>query len=523
MALSFLQGTQGGLVSSVMSQSVAYGTNTTGGSYLLLSIQVNQSFVNSPVSSVTDTLGNTWVKVVANDNLVGEQFEIWHVPANKVGGGANTVTVHITGLATGIGLVLAEYANQAATPVDVNTALTQVSSPTATYGPVTTNVAGDGLIWIGWTGGGTTWAASGGDAMRINGSNAIGAVLFDKLTGQATPGSYSLAATAASNNLYGALLAIKATFAISGSAGVAGATVSYSGASSGSVVADGSGNYTIPGLLNGSYTITPSLTGYSFSPTNSSQTISGADITGVNFTATQLQVATSTFSPVAGTYTSTQSVTLLNSNSGLTGFAQYYTTDGSTPTTGSTLYTTPISVSTSQTIKVLAVATGYANSNIASAAYVINSTPVPTGLIIQGNAGVPGALITYTGPTSGTVTADANGLYTINNVASGTYTVTPTLASYTFTPSSLSVIVGTSNSLNNNFTAAGASSPWSQIDSRHYYIFPNSTIDVEATQFYTVETDSRAAGAPQDCRAAKPVDSRASKLTNCRTAPPFED
>jgi hypothetical protein len=84
-------------------------------------------------------------------------------------------------------------------------------------------------------------------------------------------------------------------------------------------------------------------------------------------------VTTSTFSPVAGSYTSAQSVTLLNADSALTGFAQYYTTDGSTPTTGSTLYSSPISVSVSQTIKVLATATNYSNSSVASASYVIGT------------------------------------------------------------------------------------------------------------------------------------------------------
>ena len=53
----------------------------------------------------------------------------------------------------------------------------------------------------------------------------------------------------------------------------------------------------------------------------------------------------------------------------------YYTTDNSTPTTGSTLYTTNISVAASETIKVLATATGYANSNVGSAAYTINTPP----------------------------------------------------------------------------------------------------------------------------------------------------
>lgn len=150
---------------------------------------------------------------------------------------------------------------------------------------------------------------------------------------------------------------------ISGNCGAAGATVSYTGTASGSVTADGSGNYTISGLSNGSYTITPSLAGYVFSPTSSSQTVSGANITGVNFTATNLQVATSTISIVGGV------ATVSNTNSGLAGFAEYYTTDGSTPTIGSTPYTVPVTLVAGQTIKVLAVATGYLNSAIASATY----------------------------------------------------------------------------------------------------------------------------------------------------------
>jgi Carboxypeptidase regulatory-like domain len=77
-----------------------------------------------------------------------------------------------------------------------------------------------------------------------------------------------------------------AVFSISGNAGIAGALVSYSGTSSGSVTADGSGNYSIGGLANGSYTITPSLGGYTFAPTSRNVTLSGSNITGVNFVAT---------------------------------------------------------------------------------------------------------------------------------------------------------------------------------------------------------------------------------------------
>lgn len=80
-----------------------------------------------------------------------------------------------------------------------------------------------------------------------------------------------------------------ALFGISGNAGTPGATVSWTGAASGSVTADGSGNYnTGEVLISGAYTITPSKTGFTFSPTSSAQTIAGADISGVNFTATQV-------------------------------------------------------------------------------------------------------------------------------------------------------------------------------------------------------------------------------------------
>lgn len=60
-------------------------------------------------------------------------------------------------------------------------------------------------------------------------------------------------------------------------------------------------------------------------------------------------VATSDFFPVAGSYYSTQTV-YLNSTPGASIF---YTTDGSTPTSSSTPYTGPISVSASGTIKAM--------------------------------------------------------------------------------------------------------------------------------------------------------------------------
>jgi plastocyanin len=94
------------------------------------------------------------------------------------------------------------------------------------------------------------------------------------------------------------------TFSISGTvtsggSGLSDVTMMLNGADSDTVTTDASGNYTFSGLGNGNYAITPSKTGFAFSPTSSSQTLSGTNITAVNFTATPV----STFS-IYGTVTS---------------------------------------------------------------------------------------------------------------------------------------------------------------------------------------------------------------------------
>ena len=84
----------------------------------------------------------------------------------------------------------------------------------------------------------------------------------------------------------------------------------------------------------------------------------------------QFPVAPPILSPGAGTYTTPQSVSITDSTPGA---AIYYTTDGTTPTTSSTPYTGPITVSSTQSIEAIAVASGYANSAVTSATYTISS------------------------------------------------------------------------------------------------------------------------------------------------------
>jgi hypothetical protein len=80
---------------------------------------------------------------------------------------------------------------------------------------------------------------------------------------------------------------------ISGNVGLARASVALSGDESDTTTADSVGGYFFDNLPDGDYVITPTQGGVSFSPTNSPQTVSGADITGVNFTAQSTNVSAS--------------------------------------------------------------------------------------------------------------------------------------------------------------------------------------------------------------------------------------
>ena len=88
---------------------------------------------------------------------------------------------------------------------------------------------------------------------------------------------------AGSYTITGTVTVSTPTYSISGSAGTSGATVSVGSASA---TSDASNNYTISGLANGTYTVTPSKSGCTFSPTSLSVSISGANVSGQNFTAT---------------------------------------------------------------------------------------------------------------------------------------------------------------------------------------------------------------------------------------------
>ena len=77
------------------------------------------------------------------------------------------------------------------------------------------------------------------------------------------------------------------------------------------------------------------------------------------------------FTPTPGTYFAPIQVSMTSPTSGAT---IYYTTDGTTPTTASTQFTTPVAVSTNTTIKAIAVKTGLDNSSVSEGVYVFGTS-----------------------------------------------------------------------------------------------------------------------------------------------------
>jgi len=80
-------------------------------------------------------------------------------------------------------------------------------------------------------------------------------------------------------------------------------------------------------------------------------------------------VATPTFDPPEGTYTTAQYIRILCSTSGA---VIKYTLDGTEPSSSSSQYSSPISISSSTTIKAKAFRTGLTESNTATSEYIIN-------------------------------------------------------------------------------------------------------------------------------------------------------
>lgn len=224
-------------------------------------------------------------------------------------------------------------------------------------------------------------------------------------------------------------------FTLSGTVGGAiadGVTMNLSGDLVTSTTTTNGGHYSFTNLSPGSYTVTPSKYGYTFS-TGTSQpvTITSTDPAALDFTASVIptyHISGTVSSAIADGVTVNLSGDLVTSTT---------TTNGGQYSFSNIADGTYSVVASLATYTFSPTSIPVAISGADSIGNNFTGSPLPTygisGQVTFNGIGFPGVTVTATGGAGGIATTDANGNYAIPNLLSGqTYTITASEAGYTF-------------------------------------------------------------------------------------------
>src|SRR3984885_5449714 len=245
------------------------------------------------------------------------------------------------------------------------------------------------------------------------------------------------------------------TFSISGTisgTGGNGATVTLTGSSNATATANASGAYTFTGLAKGSYIFCSSHIVSSFIPTSLAETITTANVTGANFTATA--AAAQTFSitgTISGAGGNAATVKLTGGTLAAAGTTVTANASGVYTFTGLAKGSYTVTPShTGFTFSPTSLAETITTANITGANFTSTATAPATFSIsgtISGTGG-NGATVSLSGTSAATVTANASGVFTFTGLAKGTNAVTPSHTGFTFSPASLAETITTANITN---------------------------------------------------------------------------
>ena len=317
---------------------------------------------------------------------------------------------------------------------------------------VTISCATEGAV-IYYTTDGTTPTAS---SAVYNGAITVNSAMTIKAMA-AKSGYYtnSAVATAVFTIKIPAVVVAAPVFSIAGGEVEEGAKVTISCATSGATVyytTDGTTPTTSSTKYTGAIIVNKAMTIKAIAAKEGNYINSGVATASYTIKAREV-VATPVINPAGGEVEEGTKVTISCATEGAT---VYYTTDGSTPTTSSAVYSGAIAVNKAMTIKAVAAKSGYyTNSAVATASYTIKArevvaTPVinPAGGEVEAGAGVTiscatsGATIYYT--TDGTTPTTSSAVYssaiavndamTINAMAAKSgYYINSAVATATFT------------------------------------------------------------------------------------------
>lgn len=195
-------------------------------------------------------------------------------------------------------------------------------------------------------------------------------------------------------------------------------------------VTAGDGTYHLSGLLAGTYTATPMLSGYRFAPAFRAVTV-GPDQTGVDFTAIPQFTISGSIStgsgPLAGVNLSVGSATATTGGNG------DYTLAGLDP---GTYVVTPTLAGYAFTPASQTIVVGPIRSGVSFTAARVYSL---RGTVRDNGVGLAGAILRVNGSSQ---TTGADGTYLFPGLTAGGYTITISQPGYRFEPPSRTVSVG---------------------------------------------------------------------------------
>jgi len=202
---------------------------------------------------------------------------------------------------------------------------------------------------------------------------------------------------------------------------------------------DVNGSYTINGLVDGIYTVSPSIPGYIFTPPNSAINVAGSDVSGVDFvsiknTETQFTLTVNNGTG-SGRYEENESIVISAEVPKGQIFNKWQ---------GDNQYVEdPTAASTTVTMPPLPIAITATFKQAPPDTHTISGTI--SGDVVNG--------ITVAVDNVHSAITNLGGAYAISGLANGSYTATPTLAGYTFTPANTNVIVADADISDVNFVS----------------------------------------------------------------------
>jgi len=268
--------------------------STANGNELLLAFVATDYLggTNTSVNNVTGA-GLTWT-LAARSNAQSGGSEIWRAFATTPLTNATVTALLSQNVVSSITIV-------SFTGADVSGAVGATASKSATTGaPSVSLITTRNNSWVFGVGNdydnAVGRAPSSGQSLVHQDLTSAGDTYWVQMQTSTTPlsgTSVSISDTAPTTDRWNLaaveVLPALGAFGISGGVtpAQAGVTMSLTGSATTSTVTDASGKFAFTGLGNGSYTVTPSKSGITFTPTNQSVTINGSSVSGVNFSVLQ--------------------------------------------------------------------------------------------------------------------------------------------------------------------------------------------------------------------------------------------